>query len=174
MFHSCALTEFIDLIVDIETFEEQFVILKVLLHSDRLKQYMVTIEIYQLLGNCEIYEHRCLGKIEELYTSAGNCNDQLKFKVIIELSMVSTPEAFIDKVPISIGPPLIVKKCSARKLLCLFNEVLDVKNKTAIYRVGAAKSSFKVIRLVILLWSSITNRKGHTKINEQVKKYLYN
>ena len=25
-----------------------------------------------------------------------------------------------------------------------------------------------------MLWSSITNRKGHTKINEQFKKYLYN
>ena len=38
-------TEFIDLILEIELFEQQCVILKLLLQSDRLKQHMVTIGI---------------------------------------------------------------------------------------------------------------------------------
>ena len=46
--------------------------------------------------------------------------------------------------------------------------------KTAVHRVGASKSKQKAIVAGIILWSSIPKRKGYKKVNEQVKKYLYN
>ena len=52
--------------------------------------------------------------------------------------MVSTTEIFSDNSPMSPGPPMIVKECSARKSLSLITEVLYVK-KTAVYRDSAAK-----------------------------------
>ena len=72
------------------------------------------------------------------------------------------------------GPPMIVINPSARKSLHLFTEVLDAKNKTTVRQVGADKSKRKAIREFIILFSSIPKRKVHTKINEQVNKYLYN
>ena len=77
--------------------------------------------------------------------------------------MVSTPEIFTDNSPVSPRPPMIVKNCSAKQSLRLFTEVLDVKNKTAVCWVGAAKSNIKAIISSSMLWSSIPNRKGHTK-----------
>ena len=44
----------------------------------------------------------------------------------------------------------------------------------AVCQVGAAKSMQQAIRAVSMLWLSTTKRKGHTKTNAQVKKYLYN
>ena len=54
---SFALNKVIDLIIEIKSLEQKCVILKGLLQSDQLKQYMVTIGIYQSLSNCEMYEH---------------------------------------------------------------------------------------------------------------------
>ena len=86
-----------------------------------------------------MYEHRCLENINKLYTSAGKCDDQLKFKAIIEALMVSTTNWFTDRSQMSRGPTMIFRNPSARNSLCIFTEVLDVKNKTAIRWVGAAK-----------------------------------
>ena len=88
--------------------------------------------------------------------------------------MVSTTGGFIDKSPMSPVPNMIVKKCSAIKSLRLFTKVLHIKNETAVRRVGFAKSMCKTIRSGSMLRSSIPKRKGHTKINEQVKEFLYN
>ena len=41
--------------------------------------------------------------------------------------MVSTPEGFTKKSPISPKTSTLVKKPSARKLLCMFTNLLDVK-----------------------------------------------
>ena len=60
--------------------------------------------------------------------------------------MVSNPEIFIDNSPMSPGPPMISKMRSARKSLPIFTEALDVKNKTAVRRVGADKSKREAIR----------------------------
>ena len=65
-------------------FEQQCAILKGLLQSDLLKQHTVTIGINQSLSNCTMYEHISMENIKKLYTSAGKCNDQLKFKAIID------------------------------------------------------------------------------------------
>ena len=72
------------------------------------------------------------GNINKLYTYAGNFDNQLQFKDIIEDSIVSTPDRFTKNSPMSYGPPMIVINTSARKLIYLFTEVLDVKKKTAI------------------------------------------
>ena len=40
-------------------------------------------------------------KINKLYKSAGKYDDQKKYKLIIEESVVSTPEGFTDNSPIS-------------------------------------------------------------------------
>ena len=45
-----------------------------------------------------------------------------------------------------------VNKPSARKSLCLFANILDVKNKTATRRVGAAKSKRKSIKYGTTTW----------------------
>ena len=82
--------------------------------------------------------------------------------------MVSTTEIFTDNSLMSPGSPMIVKKWSARKSLHLFTEVFDVKKKTAVYRLGSAKSNHKSIISGSMLCSSIPKNKGHTKINEQV------
>ena len=44
---SKAFTKFIDIIIEVESFEQQFVILKWLLRSDRLKQHIITMVIYR-------------------------------------------------------------------------------------------------------------------------------
>ena len=51
---------------------------------------------------------------------------------------------------------------------------MEVKPKTAARRFCAAKSKRKEIRSGSMLWSSIPKRQGYSKINQQVKKALYN
>ena len=67
--------------------------------------------------------------------------------------MVSTPEGFNDNSPISPMTSTPVKKPSARKSLCLFTNILDVKNKTATRRVGAAKYKRKAIKYGNAPWA---------------------
>ena len=55
-----------------------------------------------------------------------------------------------------------------------FFEVLEVKQKTAVRILDASKSKRKAVRTGGASWFNITKQYGHTKINEQVKKYLYN
>ena len=70
-------------------------------------------------------------------------------------------------------PYLAFKKPSGRKSLCKFNEVLDVKHKTAVQRLGAVKSKRKDIKVLSMLWYIITNSHVHDIINYWVKKSLY-
>ena len=65
------------------------------------------------------------------------------------------------------------KKASSIKPLHQFSEVLDVKQKTDIHRLGAAKSKSIDIRTGHLQWYNIPRRKGYTKINARVKTDLY-
>ena len=50
---------------------------------------------------------------------------------------------------------------------------MDVK-KSDVRRVGASKLKHEAIIAGSMLWSSIPKNKGHTKINEQGNKYIYN
>ena len=60
--------------------------------------------------------------------------------------MVYTPGGFTNDSTISLMTSTPVKKTSDRKSLCIFTNILDVKNKTATRWVGAAKSNYKEIK----------------------------
>ena len=88
--------------------------------------------------------------------------------------MVSTPEVFTDDSPISPMTSTQVKKSSAGKSLCLFTNILDVKNKTFTCRFVSARSKRKEIKYRTTPWALKQKRKGNSKINYQIKKSLYN
>ena len=88
--------------------------------------------------------------------------------------MVYTPEGFTDNSPISTMTLTPLKKPSSRKSLCLFTNILDMKNKTATRQVGASKSKRKEIKYGNTLRVLEKKRKGNSKINDQIKKSLYN
>ena len=135
--------------------------LKGMLQSLRLKYHVQTIGIDQSLSNNAIYEHKCLENIKKLYEQAGKCDNQQKFKDIIEAAMVYTPEVFTYNSPISPMTLTPVKEPRAQKSLCLFTNILDVK-KTAYRRVGSSKSKGKAIKYVHISWSLKQMRKGHS------------
>ena len=70
-------------------------------------------------------------------------------------------------------PSKPVKKPSARKSLCLFTTILDVKPTTTKRHFVAAKSRRKSMKVCNSLWTKKSKRKGHSKINEQIKRNLY-
>ena len=88
--------------------------------------------------------------------------------------MVSTPELFTNNSLIYYMTPPTLKKPSARKSLCIFTNILDVKNKTAIRWFGAAKSKRKSIKAGTTAWALKPKRKINSIINNHIKKYLYN
>ena len=88
--------------------------------------------------------------------------------------MVSTPELCNNNSPMTPNQYDPTKKPSARKLLHQFWEKLDVKHKTAVRRLCAAKENFKANRTDNTLWSNISKRNVHTKINQNFKEALYN
>ena len=118
------MTKVIDYVLSIDTFEQQCVVLKGMLQSPRLKYHVQTIGIDQSLSNNAIYEHKCLENIKKLYKQAGKCDDQQKFKDIIEAAMVSTPEGFTNNSPTSTMTSTPVNKPTDRKSLCMFTNVL--------------------------------------------------
>ena len=92
---------------------------------------------------------------------------------VLEVAILSTPEGVTynsPNVPMTSSP---VKKPSASKSLCLFTNILDVKPKTSKRRFVAAKSKRKSMKVCNSLWTKKTKRKGHSKINEQIKRNLY-
>ena len=119
---------------------------------------MVTIGVYQSLSNSAIYEHKCLENIKKFYKYDGNCKDQQQYNNIIEAAMIYTPEGFADNSPISPGQYVTVKSQVQKIALSIF-QVLDVKQKTDVRRVGAAKSKRKEITTGSMLWSIITKRR---------------
>ena len=103
--------------------------IKCMLQSSRLEDYMKTIGIDRSLFTRSSIEHICMNKIKKIYKHAGKCDDQQKCKLIIEAALLSTPEGFTDNSPNVDMPSTPVKKPSARKSLCLFTNILDVKPK---------------------------------------------
>ena len=130
------MTKVIDFGLSIDTFEQQRVVLKVMLQSPRLKYHVRKIGIYLPLSNNTIYEHKCLENIKKLYKQAVKCDNQQQFKDILEAAMVYTPEGFTINSTMSPRKSTPVKKPSARKSLCMFTNIVDVK-KTAYHQVGA-------------------------------------
>ena len=88
--------------------------------------------------------------------------------------MVSTTEVFADIITISSVAYVPLKKTNVSKSLCQISETLDVNPKTAVRWLSYAESNHKAIRAGSMLCSSIKNRRANNKINEWVKKDLYN
>ena len=84
------MTKVVDSVLSIDTFEQQYVVLKVMLQSPWLKDHVQTIGIDQYLINNDLYEHIFLENIKKLYKQAGKCENQQQFKDIIEADMVYT------------------------------------------------------------------------------------
>ena len=57
---------------------------------------------------------------------------------------------------------------------CIFTNILGVRKKTATRRVGYAESKHKEIKYGTTTWELKQKRKGNAKINDQIKKSLYN
>ena len=133
------MTKVIDFVLYIDTFEHQCVVIEGILQSPRLKYHVETIGIRKLLRNSALFEHRCLQNIRNLYKHAGKCDNKQQFKYILEAAMVSIPEEFTNNIPISPMNLTSVKKQSSEKSLCVFTNILYVKNKTDICQVRDSK-----------------------------------
>ena len=93
--------------------------------------------------------------IKNKYQHAGKCGNQENLKDGIDAAMVSNPEDVTyesSSLPMTSIP---VKKSFARKSLCLFTNIFDVKNKTAKHRVGTAKSKHRAIKVGNSLWTNL-------------------
>ena len=143
-----------------------------MLQSTRLEDNMKTIGIEQSLCNRSYFENKFLNNIRYIYQHAGKCDNQQNLTNILDAVTVSTPEGVIDEGPHVPMTSTLVKKPSARKSLCLFINILNVKNKTAKRRIGAEKYKCRSIKLVNSLCTK-KNRTGHSKINEQIKRNMY-
>ena len=124
-----------------------------MLQPPRLKYHMKTIGIDQSLIISALFEQICLQRIKKSYKHARKCEDQQQFKDVLEASMVSTIEVLTNNRPKYPCTPTTLNKPSARKSLYIFTNILDVKKKTAIRQVGAAKSKRKTIKAGTTLWS---------------------
>ena len=85
------------------------------------------------------FEHRCMNNIKNIYQHAGKCDDQQNLKYIIDAAILYTPEGVTDNSPNVHMTSKPVKTPSARKSLCLFTNILDVKPTTAKRRFVAEK-----------------------------------
>ena len=68
-----------------------------------------------------------MSSIKKIYQHAGKCDNQQNLKGVLDADMMSTQEEITDdspSVPMTSTP---VKKPSARKSLCLFTNIFDIK-----------------------------------------------
>ena len=167
------LNKVIDSIPYIDTFEQQCFVIKCMLQSSRLEDHMKTIGIDQSSFARSSFENRCMNNIKKIYQHAGKCDDQKNLKDIVDADILSTPQGVTDNSPNVHMTSTPVKTLSARKSLCLFKNILDVPPKAAKRRFVAAKYRRKSMKVCNSLWKNQKKRKGHSKINEQIKRNLY-
>ena len=79
-------------IFEIKSFEQQFVIIKNLLQSEKLRRHMNTIGIDKSVINSALYEQIFLENMKKLYKSDGRYYYQPKYKSILKSVMVPPPE----------------------------------------------------------------------------------
>ena len=158
---SRVLNKAIDSILSIDTFEQQFVVIKCMLQSSHLEYNMKTIGIDWSSFTRSYFEHRCMNNIKNIYQHAGKFDDQQNIKDILDAAILSTPEGWTDNSPNVHMPSPPVKKPSARKSLCLFTNILDVKPKTAKCRFVAENPDANPWKCVIDLGQK--NEKGILK-----------
>ena len=125
--------------------------IKCMLQSSRLEYRMKTIGIDQSLFTMSSFEHKCFKNIQKIYQHAGKCDNQENIKDILDATMVSTPDGVTDDTTTMPITSTSVKKRSARKSLCLFINILNVKKNTSKRRIGAAKSKRRAMKVVTRL-----------------------
>ena len=145
-----------------------------MLQSPRLKDRVKTIGVYQSLSKNALFEHKFIQNIKKLYKHASKFDNQQQFTDILEAAMVSTPEGFTNKITRCPMTPTPVNNPSSIKSLCIFTNILDVKRRTSICRVVTSKSKRKAIKAGTTPWEFKPKQKLNLKINDQIKKYLYN
>ena len=104
-----------------------------------------------------------MNNITNIYQHEGKCDDQQNLKDIIDAYILSTPEGVTDNSPNVHLTSSPVKKPSARKSLCLFTNILDVKTKTAKRRFVAEKSRRKAVKVCNSFWTTKKNERGIQK-----------
>ena len=124
---------------------------------------MDTIGIDQSSFARSSFDHICMNNIKRIYQHAGKCDNQQNLKDIIDAAILSTPEGVTDNSPSVHMKLKPVKKTSARKSLCLFTNILDVKPTTAKRRFVAAKSRHKSMKVCNSLWTKKQKEKGIQK-----------
>ena len=97
-----------------------------------------------------------MNNIKYIYQHAGKCDDQQNLNYILDATMVSTPEVVTDNSPNLPMKSAPVKKPSARKSLCLFTNILDVKQKTAKRPIVAVESKRRSMKVGTNLWTKKT------------------
>ena len=70
-----------------------------------------------------------MNNVKNIYQHSGKCDNQKNLKDILDAAMVSTTEEITDKIPNVPMKSRPVKKPSARKSLCIFTNILNVKKK---------------------------------------------
>ena len=124
----------------------------------RLEDHMKSIGIDQSSFTRSSFEHRCMNNIKEIYQHAGKCDDKKNLKYIIDAAILSTPEGVTDNSTNVHMTSISFKKPSARKLLCLFTNILDVQPKTAKRRFVAEKYRRKSMKACNSLRTKKTKR----------------
>ena len=114
-----------------------------------------------------------MNNIKKIYQHADKIDDQQNLKDILKADLISAPEGVADNSPNVHMTSSPAKKQSARKSLCLFTNILDVKPTTAKRRFVAAKSRRKAMKVCNSLWTKKTKQKGHSKINDHIKRNFY-
>ena len=114
---------------------------------------MKSIGIDQSSYTRSSFEHRCMNNTKNIYQHAGKIYYQQNLKDIIEAAIISTPEGVTNDSPNVNMTSSLVKKPSARKSMCLFTNILDVKPKTEKRRFVAAKSKRKSMKVGNSLWT---------------------
>ena len=95
---------FIDSTLSIDTYEQRFVVIKVMLQSPCLDNHMNTIGVDQSLCKRSSFEHKFLKNIKKIYQHVGKCDNQQNLKYIIDSAMVSTTEEFTDDIQSCVTP----------------------------------------------------------------------
>ena len=94
-------------------------------------------------------------------------------KYILDAAMVSNPKEVTDDSPNVPMTSTLVLKTSARKSLCHFTNILNVKKKTVKRCVGASKSKHRSVKVVNSLCTHLKKRKGNSKADEHIIRNLY-
>ena len=113
-----------------DTFEQTFVVIKCMLQSSHLKDHMKTIVIDLSSFFRSSFEHICMNNTKKIYQHAVKFDYQQNLKDIIDAAILSTPEGLTDNIPNAPISSTPVKKPSARKSLCLFTNIWNVKSTT--------------------------------------------